>query len=72
MQTTQPSDKAVELLKEELGRLHQILDRPLEAPGKGFPKSHMRDWAKNRIERIHDALTGISSVRVPLIKNESK
>lgn len=48
----------IPLLREELQRLHEIVKRPDEAPGKGKRKSGDKEWAKQQIAQIHVMLFG--------------
>ena len=54
---TQPSDKMCDIIREELNRLHALLNKPEEKPGTGHPKARTKEWARTQIEQIHLALT---------------
>lgn len=56
----------LQVLREELQRLHEIVKRPDEAPGKGRKKSGDKDWAKGRIAELQKALVGVATfVQMP-------
>jgi hypothetical protein len=52
------SDQLIPLLKEELQRLHQLIAKPEDAPGKGGKRCGNKDWARERITKIHQVLCG--------------
>jgi hypothetical protein len=57
----------LQVLREELQRLHEIVKRPDETPGKGRKKSGDKDWAKARIAELQKALVGVATfVHMPV------
>jgi hypothetical protein len=66
----QTSDKIIEVVREELNRLHQILNKPEEKPGAGHPIVLSRKWARDRIELLQSSLC--SPLNKQLERDETK